>query len=270
VTVVAITREMGSLGTYIGMEVAGRLGYRFVREDITREAAMEYQVPERRLVEVVEERPGFFETMTRSARRYQAFVEAEVLQTAAGERVVIVGRWSTFLLRGIRHAVRVRVCAPRELRVARLAERLAIDRREAGRRIDAYDRAVSARIRQLFDAEWQDPLQYDLTIATTVVRLETAVEQVLRLMAAPEFQPSEESRQALADRALAARVRAALRAARATTRVEIDVRAERGRVSLAGTVSSDAEREAVPRVARAVEGVGAVADELRVTKAPPR
>ncbi len=268
--IVAITREIGSLGTYVGMAVAERLGYEFVREDITREAAQEYGVPEERLVGVVEERPGLFEAMTRSTRHYQAFVEAEVLQAALRETVVIVGRWSTFLLRGIAHAVRVRVCAPPAIRSARLMERLTIDRRAARRRIEAYDRGVRARIRQLFDADWSDPLHYDASITTSAVRLETAVDAVLRLAAAAEFQPTDESRRALADRALAARVCAAFGATRSTARVAVDVRAAAGRVTLVGTVASETEREAALRVARGVDGVAAVDGELRVTRAPSR
>jgi hypothetical protein len=37
--ILAVTREMGSLGTYIGQEVARRLGYEFIRHEIIAEAA---------------------------------------------------------------------------------------------------------------------------------------------------------------------------------------------------------------------------------------
>lgn len=56
--IVAMTREMGGLGTSIGMDVAGRLGYAFVREDITREAAREYAVEEEHLIAAVRAADG--------------------------------------------------------------------------------------------------------------------------------------------------------------------------------------------------------------------
>lgn len=268
--IVAITREIGSLGTFIGAEVAKRLGYEFIRQDITREAAREYQVLEQRLVEVVEERPGMFEVMTHSARRYQAFVAAEVLDTAVRGRAVIVGRWSTMLLQGVGHAVRVRVCAPLERRIARLMERLSVDQGEALRRIRANDQGVRARIRQVFDVEWADPLLYDLTINTGQATLETGVVEILNLVRAAEFQPTENSRRALANRALEARVRAALKAERETLRVEVDIGADGDRLRLAGTVSSEAEREAALRIASGVPGVSAVEHEMHVLDAPMR
>jgi cytidylate kinase len=268
--IVAITREMGSLGTFIGAEVAKRLDYEFIRPDITREAAREYRVLEERLVEAVEERPGLFELVGRSARRYQAFVAAEVLEAVARGRAVIIGRWATLLLRGVRHAVRVRVCAPREVRVARLMERLGVDRAEAARRIEQNDEGVRARMRQVFDVEWSDPLLYDLTINTAQVALETGVAEILALVAAPEFQPTEASRREVGDRLLAARVRAALKAHRETERVEVEVRAQEGRVALSGTVASAAEREAALRVARGVTGVQALEPALRTLEPPTR
>lgn len=268
--IVAITREMGSLGTFIGMEVAKRLSYEFVRQDITREAAREYQVLEERLVDVVEERPGLFEVMTHSARRYQAFVAAEVLETALKERAVIIGRWSTFLLRGIGHAVRVRVCAPLETRLARIMERLGVERAEALRRIQASDEGVRARVRQMFDVEWADPLLYDLTINTGHASLETGVAQVLSLVQAPEFQPTEASRRELENRALAARVRAQLKASRETARVEVQIEADQGRVTLAGTVFSEAEADATLRIARGVEGVRVLDSRVQIIKVPAR
>jgi CMP/dCMP kinase len=268
--IVAITREMGSLGTYIGMDVAVRLGYAFVREDITREAAREYAVEEERLIAAVEERPGLFESVTRSTRRYQAFVATEVLEAACRERVVIIGRWSTFLLAGIRHAVRVRVCAPEDVRVARVMERLGVPREEAQARIRRYDVGVRTRVRQVFDADWRDPLQYALTINTGEVSLEAGVGQVLALTQAPEFAPTDTARAALRDRALAARVQAGLRADRRTARLPLDVRAADGAVTLAGTVGDDADLAAALAVAREVPGVTGVASEVQLIRMPVR
>jgi cytidylate kinase len=267
---VAITREMGSLGTYVGMEVATRLRGECLREDITREAAREFAVPEDRLVEAIEARPGLFESVGRSARRYQAFVAAEVLEAALRERVVIIGRWSTFLLGGIRHAVRVRVCAPAEVRAARLMERLGVTRAEAEARMRRYETGVRARVRQVFDADWRDPLQYALTINTDQVNLDTAARQILELIAAPEFQATGDSRRLLRDRALAARVTAVLRAERETGALDLAVRAVEGRVTLAGTApTADAVRAALD-VVRRVPGVSDAESDVTVTRMPVR
>ena len=93
---------------------------------------------------------------------------------------------------------------------------------------------------------------------------------MLDLVAAAEFQPTEESRAALEDRALAARVRATLKASPATAGADLDIRASAGRLYLQGIVSSGEEQEAAARIAGEVAGVTDVAGELRVFRRPVR
>jgi cytidylate kinase len=262
--IVAMTREMGSLGSSIAAQVARQLGYEFLRTAIVQSVAREYRVRESRVVGMVEEAPGLLERLRRRGFRYRAYLEASVLEAALRERVVLVGRWSTLFLRGVPHAVRVRVCAPRDTRTRRVMQRDHLDAEEAARRLDAYDAGVRARMRQVFDVDWTDPLLYDLVINTETVTVASAVRQVLDLVAAPEFQPTPASRQRLAERALAARVRATLKATPATRAVDLDIEVSGGRVRLGGLVASAAERDAAFAVARDVPGVSEVAGEVRI------
>src|SRR5574341_2083880 len=102
--IVAVTRELGSLGTDIAMKVAGRRGYRCVHSEILAEAARVGDISEDRLVEAVEGRPGLWERFSQPGRRSYYLVAATVLDMATADNVVIQGRWSTMLLRGVRHA----------------------------------------------------------------------------------------------------------------------------------------------------------------------
>jgi osmotically-inducible protein OsmY len=122
----------------------------------------------------------------------------------------------------------------------------------------------------MFDVDWGDPLLYDLVINTGAVGVATAVGQVVGLVAAPEFQPTAASRQLLADRALAARVRAVLKATPATAHVDLDLRAAGGHVTLAGVVGSEAARDAALAVVREVAGVTEVSSEVKVFRRPVR
>jgi cytidylate kinase len=267
VPVIAMTREMGSLGAPIGREVARRLGYEFLHDDLIRAVAREYRVREAGVVGAVERTPPLLDRITGRGGRYRVYLEAAVLDAARRERVVLMGRWSTVFLRGISHAVRVRVAAPLEVRVQRVMARRGVNRDEAVRRIAAYDGGVRARLRQVFDLEWSDPLLYDLVINTERLGLEAAVRQVVALTEAAEFHPSGASQAALEDRALAARVRAMLGA---TLRVDLDAEARAGQLTIRGLVASRDEAAAVAAAAAAVPGVLAVSSEVRVFRRPVR
>jgi cytidylate kinase len=268
--IVAMTREMGSLGSSIALGVAQQLGYEFLRNEIIHGVARQYRVREAGVVGAIERRPGFLEHLQRRGYRYRSYLESAVLDAALRERVVLVGRWSTLFLRGIPHAVRVRICAPASVRARRVMARHGVDHAEALRRIAAYDEGVRARMRQMFEVDWTDPLLYDLVVNTEAVTVASAVRQVLDLVAAPEFQPTEASRQRLADRALAARVRATLKATARTAALDLDVGAEGGHVRLAGVVGSEEERDAALAVAREAPGVGDVVSEVKVFRRPVR
>ncbi len=266
--ILALTREMGSLGTFVGQAVTRRLGYSFVRDEITGEAAQVYDAAEASLIAAVEAKPGVWDGLSEAARRHFAFIAAEVLDVALKDNVVIMGRWSTLLLRGVDHALRVRVYAPMEVRVGRIQERLGVGPDEARLRIERSDRGVRARIRQFFDVEWGDPALYDALLNTERVSVEAGADLLCYALARPEWQPTEASRAALHDAALAARVRAALKATPETARLNVKIACRGGRLELTGTVESDAGSTAATRVAAAQPGVVAVENHLTVIKFP--
>jgi cytidylate kinase len=264
----AVTREIGSLGTHVAQAVARRLGYDFVRQEIIAEAARLYEANRDTLVDTVETKPRMFEARKAAARRHFAFVAAEVLNVALKGNVVILGRWSTLLLRDIGHVLRVRVCAPVDLRAQRLTRRLKVEADEAAHRIRRSDEGIRARIRQFFDLEWDDPRHYDLTINTGCVAVEEATDLLVSALRQSHRQPTEASREALWDAALAARVRAALKANPETDHTDITIRCRGGRLELTGTVKDAEVREVVGRLAAIRAGIDAVDNRLIVTGIP--
>ena len=95
----------------------------------------------------------------------------------------------------------------------------------------------------------------------------TAVDEVLRVVRSEAFAETEASRQALADLALATKVRAALRSEPKTRGVQLTVSAERGRVTLSGVVSDAILCSQAERVAGQTEGVSGLVNTLRVGSA---
>lgn len=267
--IIAMTHEMGSLGSTIARAVAEKLGYAYLRQDIIREAAREFHVVEEKLREAVEARPGLFEMVRESARRYQIFIAAEVYEEALKDNVVIMGRWSTILLRGVPHAVRVRTLAPLSQRIQRIAEREQITEDKARRRIARYDEGVRYRIKQFYDIEWQDPTLYDLSLNTGRLSVETAVAQVAQLATSAEFGTTPEGITILQNLALGARVRAELKSRRETHHIEIEADVDGGVVALRGTVFTPEDRTAAEAVANGVKGIQRVMNTLTVVKMGP-
>ena len=115
-SIVAISETAGSLGREIGRTVAATLGHEFADREIISKAAERFGEGVLELTHATEEKPTLWERFTETQRRYMAYVEAIVLEMAARDNVILVGRASTIILGKIPHALRVRISAPERAR----------------------------------------------------------------------------------------------------------------------------------------------------------
>lgn len=260
-TIVAISRELGSGGTAIGSAVAKELGFEFVDREIILRAARAHDVEEAKLEAVDEKRLSFWERFDEEKRRFLIFIEAAFYSFAERGRVVTVGRGGPLLLREVDHALKVRFMAPVEVRVRRIMEEEKLDQRAAANRIRTYDRELAGRMDYLFGVDWTSPDHYDLVLNTGRGAWDFYVGMVVHAARSPAFQPTPASLQKMRDLSLAGQVRAALAADPVTKNMNIEVTAQSGRVALKGVVFSPAMTEAAAAVAERVSGVESVTCE---------
>lgn len=260
-TIVAISRAMGSGGTTIGTALAKELGFRYVDREIILKAAEAHHVPAEKLEAVDERRLTFWERFDEEKRRFLVFIESAFYAHAEEGNVVMVGRGGPLLLQGVSHAVRARVIAPFEVRVRRIMEEYKLDHKTAAARVRAYDKEQLARQEYLFGVDWTSPEHYDVVINTAEASVQDCVDFLVALARHPRFRATPESIQKIRDLSLASRVRATLASDPVTKNIDMGVTAREGHVSLRGVVFSPAMMETVVEVARRVPGVKDVTTE---------
>src|ERR1700704_6542913 len=134
---VAITREMGSLGKDVAAALAEELGVPLVYHEIIDHLADRMRVRKSHVIRLLDGRAGLLERLTADKTSLAIFSADEIYDLALqGKGAVIRGWGATHLLREVPHAVCVRVCAPLALRQRRMMDRLDTD----------DDRIVSAEI----------------------------------------------------------------------------------------------------------------------------
>ena len=262
--IVAITREMGSLGKDVARGLGEALGVPVIYHELIDQLADRMRVRKSHVIRLLDGSAGLLERLTADKTSLAIFTADEIYSVAGRERGAVIRGWgATHLLRGVPHAVCVRVCAPFELRKRRMMERLATDD-QAGvaEEIRANDEAHTAIMRRHFDLRWTEPEHYDLVLNTERVSAEECVSEILNLVRAPQFVETEASRGTLEDLALAARVRSALRRSPETRDAGVAVSSRSGRVTLSGASSTD-QMLAFVEVAAAVPGVRDVAYRTR-------
>lgn len=235
--------------------LAKELGYEMVsREDVVREAAA-FGATEESLQKALLTPPSFWDRFKHERRCHLAFVQAALCEHAQNDRIVYHGNAGHLLLQGVSHVLCIRIVAPMPVRIQMLMERRGMGRDEAIDFIEKVDRERQAWTRFLYDVDWLDSSLYDLTINLRTLDVARAVEIAAAAARNRAFEPTEESREAMASLVLASRVRAALAANSKTCPADVEVDAKDGVVYLKGKLRQATMVDAVINVAGGVAGV---------------
>ena len=265
--VIAMTREMATLGKDVAAGLAERLGLTVVHHEV-----VEHDIAERaglRESEVhryLEGEASLLERWRIDSNRLCRYTAQEILELAAKGNVLIRGWGATYLLRAVPHVVCVRICAPMLFRERVLMERLGItDRTAAQREIERNDAAQNATMQRMFGVDWKDSTLYAGVLNTARVPVETCVAQIARLVENTAFQETAEARSALMDELVLTRVRTALEQ-RFGSGVGmlggIDATILAGKVALSGATRNHIVSADAARLVQSIEGVTGVENNI--------
>ena len=270
--IITISHEIGAGGPEIGQQLADRLGYRYVDQDLVSNAAQKYGLLEEKLSHLDESKPSLFERFDAETRRSITVIQTALYDFAERDNVVLMGRGGQWLLRGIPHVLRVRIMAPFDVRVKRLAKKLAgpmgeqTNPRTVSELVRRDDAEKAGRMRYLYEVGITDPALYDLVVNTDKLLTAAVVGLLAGVVGQPELAATAASSQLVADRSLASRVQVALATNPETRKYRISVEARAGVVTLEGTAVMDEAMD----VARGVDGVHEVkARQMEMPPIPP-
>lgn len=264
---IAMTREMGSLGKDVAAGLAARSGRKVVYHEIIEPIASKMRLRKSHVERFLEGRSGIWERLTTDKTALSIFTADETFRFLRdGTTGVIRGWGAVHLLKSVPHVIRLRICAPMETRVKRMMERLSTDNRETVvSEIQLSEEAHTAITRRHFGINWREPEHYDLVLSTERLSIEECVDEVEAMLRKKAFQESPESLRLVDDLAVEWAVRSALRRDARTAELSVTVAAREGRVCLSGVAADEDELKAAGELAGAVEGCLEVDNQLKTT-----
>jgi cytidylate kinase len=254
-SVITISRGSFSGGKMLAECLAKRLGYRCIDRDVIVERAAAHGVSQQEIRDALEKPPGFLERFSQKRYKYLALVQASLTQEVREGKVIYHGLAGHMLLGSGRHILRIRLIAPLEFRVRMVHERLNYTRSEAIAYIQKMDDQRRRWTSYLYGVNWGDPELYDLVLNLEQMTLETACHIVSAAVHRRCFELTPACRKALADLALASKVRALLAVSPSTEGLELEATANDGLVTLKGKLASPGQFSEVRRIAGEVPGV---------------
>lgn len=181
--VITISRDLGSGGTVVAKIVARELDLKLYDREIIEHMASLLRATSDQLRALDETAPkgvadivhGVLERLPTSATYKRTLTEV-IRSIAERGKCIILGRGAACILP---QSLRIRITAPFEVRVARIAELEGIDQRQARHRVTAADNERRAFGRAHYRLDLTDPVLYDLVINTERTSLEHAAELII-------------------------------------------------------------------------------------------
>jgi len=201
--VISISRTLGAGGEEIGRDVAARLGFRFVDDEIVAGAAQKAGVSPK-TIEKIERTPplierilqfmgttavepaGYVPAFPAMSPAYEALIEQVIRETAAQGNVVIVAHGASIPLAGESGVLRVLVTGSPQFRAARLSTSGTSDDRKARKAIDDSDRERREYFQRFYNIRAELPTHYDIVLNTDVLPLTSAADLITTAAKAPD------------------------------------------------------------------------------------
>ena len=180
--IITIGREFGSYGHVIGRELAKKLGIKYYdKESLALEAKKSDKYEELR--DFYEEQPInglLYVIATDSRSNGQRKVPCEFIRRVAEkEDCVIVGRCGNYILKGHPEMTSVFVHAPKEYRIDKTAADRKISAEKAKRLVEKEDKEREGFHTYFADEKWNEADGYQLTIDSSVISIEDAVDLII-------------------------------------------------------------------------------------------
>jgi cytidylate kinase len=258
ITVITMTREIGSRGTDVAAGLAARLGLKIIRaETVAERVAERLGVEAGAVLRYAEGSASLLERWRIDRKRLFHYAAEEVLRLAQEGNVLVKGWGAATLLRDMPQVLNVRVCAPMESRVGILMERRCTKDAYAVRAyIERQDAARARTMRAFFGTEQEDASLYHVVLNTDLLSIDDCVNTVSDFAQTPRFQNTAAIRSALANKLAEAKIGTAFAEQINSSMAPLGVRVSvaDGRVTIAGTSSSGSLRQKAEQIAHRVAG----------------
>jgi cytidylate kinase len=207
--VITVRGQMGSGAPEVGRQIAAKLRIDYVDREIIAQVAQQLRWNERG-IEVKEMPPGSLGGKIAEAlshygdmgggalgfqgvylpvweiplddTRYLAGLNSVIKELAESNSIVIRGRGSQFILKDHPRAFHVLTVAQQEVRVKRVMTDMKIDEEAARKEITRFDSSRREFTKRYFQAELEDPINYDIVINTSIINYKDAAAIIIKAL----------------------------------------------------------------------------------------
>jgi len=182
-TVIAMTREIGSRGMEVAERVASKLGLKIIRSEMVADSvAKRLGIDAQAFLRYMDGTASLLERWRIDRRKLVHYTSEEILRLAQEGNVLIKGWGAATLLRDVPQVISVRVCASPDFRVRTLMHRFGTkDANAVRQQIERYDAARARAMAIFFNIEQEDARLYHVVVNTERLSVEACAKAIADL-----------------------------------------------------------------------------------------
>jgi hypothetical protein len=198
VRLLTVSREYGAGGSELGALLGRELGWRVLDHELVGQLAARCDCAESEVRALSEHAPTLLERLAAAVTapeaptypppwaadpdRLAAAAREALLEASRTPPLIVVGHGSNCLFAGRPDVLRVRVTAPFDVRVQRVAKRTGASPAQAVDDVRRRDTDRQQYLRRYYQCDVNDPYAYDLQVNTGTVPLRMATQLVLAVI----------------------------------------------------------------------------------------
>jgi cytidylate kinase len=176
--IIAISRQIGSLGNDLADELSRELKHKLLTREIIKDVLIKSGFSEKVIDKYNEKKSSILYQFELDKEKYSHIIKKVVFEFARKDNVIIMGMGGQFFFDNIPNAICVRVISSLETRIKRIMDKDSCDEYEAKYIITNSDDARISFHKFFFNIDIRNVNLYDLIINTDVISLRKSVDIV--------------------------------------------------------------------------------------------
>jgi cytidylate kinase len=173
--VITISRQVAALGDEIATALAKEIGYKFIGRKDIEARIVELGFPAEKLKKYDERKPGFFASLAKDRDEYLDYLQLAVLEAAAKDNCILIGRGSFVILENLPNHFAVRFVANEAVRMERLKSEFGWEDKQAKQRISESAANRVGFHKSFFNVDNEDATHYHLVLNTGMLDVDSSV-----------------------------------------------------------------------------------------------
>ena len=203
--IITISRGSYSRGKEIAEKLSKKLGYQCISREVLLKASRDFNVPEVKLLQAIQNAPSVLDRLKHGKKKYIAFIRKAFLERIQKDNVIYHGLAGQFFTREIPNILKVRITADLDFRIKVVMKRENVSEEKAHQLINKIDEERSKWSMFLYGIDAKDPELYDIILHIHNMSVDDAVEILFNFAKRPCFKTTTETHKKLEDMVLAAK-----------------------------------------------------------------